>query len=141
MGRSEQSRTKSILVLLCCAAAWGGCLQEPVNDRVWVAIEPIQCLGNSWERDWLERNDGDYAGYPQDLASQFRIIKAYFEEQGVSVHAMTSRTKYKRVCLACFCPRGDTLYIQVDAGDVEAMEREGFRREAPWMWGPITRFD
>ena len=37
-----------------------------VLTQTWVAIEPIQCLGNPWEQDWLDNNNGEYDAYPKD---------------------------------------------------------------------------
>ena len=138
-------KLKAILLFLWCAVTFAGCLNDSTgleeDQRVWVAIEPIQCLGNSWERDWLAIHDGDYEGYPRDLAGQFEVIKAYYEDLGVKVRAIASRQKYLIVCCACSCHRGDTLYILIRARDVDEMEQEGFRRERPRMPGPITEYD
>jgi hypothetical protein len=135
----------SVLASLWCFGMLAGCLSDSTglqeDPSVWMAVEPIQCLGNSWERDWLAKHDGDYASYPSDLASQFGVIKAYYEDLGVDVRGMASRQKGSIVCCACSCGRGDTLYILVGIQDVEIMENEGFRRENPRMPGPVTRYD
>jgi len=140
-----KARLCILFLLACCSVMLPGCITDvigPRNDQlVWVAIEPIQCLGNSWERDWLEKHDQDYSGYPGDRDGEFAVIKAYFEGLSVSVHALTSRPKYDITCALCTCPRGDTLYVMVNARDVPSMEDMGFRREAPSMSGPITWYD
>ena len=119
-----------------------GCITDAVGpghgQRVWVAIEPVQCLGNSWERDWLAKHDQNYSGYPRGREGEFAVIKAYFENVGIPVHALASRPKYTIVCCACSCPRGDTLYLLVNAQDVPRMTDMGFRREAPTSLGSIT---
>jgi len=134
-----------VLASLWCFGMFAGCLSDSTDLQedlsVWVAIEPIQCLGNSWERDWIAKHDGDYAGYPRDLADQFEVIKAYYENLGVDVRGMASRQESSIVCCACSCERGDTLYALVRAQDLDTMKNEGFRQENPGMPGPITRYD
>ena len=104
--------------------------------RAWVAIEPIQCLGNSWERDWLERHGNNYGGYPRDMDSQKTIIWEYYGRLGIGVDAVVSRPKYQVTCDACGCPRGDTLFLLVDEQSAGAMVCLGYRREEP-RW-PLT---
>jgi len=134
-----------MVLLVLCAVVFCGCITEATGPRlgnkVWVAIEPIQCLGNSWEQDWLEKNDNNYSGYPRDREGEFAVIKAYFEGIGVEVHALASRPKYDIVCCACSCARGDTLYLLVNLRDVDRVEDMGFRCEAPTKLGPITWYD
>ena len=133
-----------VVLSLWISVLFAGCLNDSTgfqgDDYIWVGIEPIQCLGNTWERDWLDKHNWDYAGYPRDLAAQFEIIKAYYEDLGVDVRALATRKKYSIVCCACSCARGDTLYIMVRAQDFEIMEKEGYRRERPSMPGPIIWF-
>ncbi|MEE9270920.1 MAG: hypothetical protein V3V49_11745 [Candidatus Krumholzibacteria bacterium] len=106
-------------------------------NRVWVAIEPIQCLGNPWEQDWLKSNEDSYSAYPKDPTRQgltpeeFEIIKDFYSRQGVVVFEGETRPKYDNVCLACSCPEGHTLYLWVRAGDVETMISFGYRVESP----------
>ena len=35
------------------------------NSRAWVSIDPIQCLGNPWEQDWLKEEGHTYKDYPK----------------------------------------------------------------------------
>jgi hypothetical protein len=105
-------------------------------NRVWVAIEPIQCLGNPWERDWL-KSGGEYSAYPKDTTrheltpEEFEIIRDFYSRQGVVVFKGETRPKYDNVCLACSCPEGRTLYLWVRAEDVETMISFGYRIESP----------
>jgi hypothetical protein len=114
-------------------AGWG-----PRTPRLfWVACEPIQCLGNPWEQDWLERHGWDYGAYPKDPATvglepeEIAIIKDYYRRLGVMVHEVESRMKYDQVCAACSCPEGHTLYLMVPQRDVELTLSWGYRLEAP----------
>ena len=110
---------------------------SPNPDQVWVATEPIQCLGNPWERDWLESHNGDYSGYPKDPATpglepeEFEIIRDYYGRQGVTVFEADTAQKYDVVCAACSCPEGHTLYLLVQGEDVQQMIEFGYREEPP----------
>lgn len=112
----------------------GGGLLTP--DRTWVATEPIQCLGNPWEEDWLERHGNNYSAYPQDKGSQNAIVREYYARLGVEVTDIISVPKYQAVCLACVCARGDVLYLLVRDEDVGTMLVLGFRRESPYWPHP-----
>jgi hypothetical protein len=101
------------------------------TGRIWLATEPIQCLGNDWERDWLDRHDGDYDSYPRDREPQSEIIKDYYRSQGVEVFEITTKRRKEAVCTACSCPQGFTLYVRVGEGDTKVMLSLGFREESP----------
>jgi hypothetical protein len=137
----------SVFVFLWCLLILPGCVDDSTGPLgrldlgVWMAIDPIQCLGNPWERDWLANHDGDYAGYPRDLAGQFEVIKSYYEDLGVDIRGMASRRKYSIVCCACQCARGDAVYVCVGTEVIETMKAEGFRLESPRMPGSVTWFD
>lgn len=117
------------------------CISEDVNvpapGRVWVATEPIQCLGNPWEHDWLESHSGDHSGYPKDPSTpglepkEIAIIQSYYGRQGIEVFATETARKFDVVCLACSCPEGHTLYLLVREQEVEQMIEFGYREESP----------
>jgi len=106
-------------------------------DQLWVAMEPIQCLGNPWERDWLESHNWDYSGYPKDPTTpglepeEFAIIQDFYDRLGVTVFEAETAPKNEAVCLACSCPEGHTLYLFVAAEDVQKMMEFGYRVESP----------
>lgn len=110
---------------------------RPLPGHVWVATEPIQCLGNPWERDWLESHGGDYSLYPKDPATpglepeEFEIIQDYYAGQGVEVIEAQTASKYPAVCAGCACPEGYTLYLLVRAEDLQQMIDFGYRAESP----------
>jgi hypothetical protein len=115
--------------------------KEPLLSRgetgTWVAAEPTQCLTNSWEQDWLERHDWDYAGYPKDPThpglepEEVEVITDYYSRQGVVVSEATTRDQYQAVCLACSCPEGHTMYLRIRDEDVQTMLGFGYRVESP----------
>ncbi len=126
-----------VLGLFSCKHAaflgpWG-----PELHKRWVATEPIQCLGNPWEQDWLKSHDGDYASYPKDPTrpglepEEIEIIKDFYRRQGVVVFEVDTRPKYLAVCAACLCPEGHTLYLRVRLEDLETMLALGYRQESP----------
>jgi len=108
-----------------------------VLTQTWVAIEPIQCLGNPWEQDWLDNNNGEYDAYPKDPTTpglepeELEIIKDYYQRQGVEVSDGLNAPKFENVCLACSCPEGHTLFLQVREEDVATMVSLGYRLESP----------
>jgi hypothetical protein len=109
----------------------------PTPDPVWVAMEPIQCLSNPWELDWLGSHNGDYSGYPKDPTTpglepeEFEIIRDYYDRQGVGVLEGETAPKYDVVCAACSCPEGHTLYLLVRYEDLQQMIDLGYREEYP----------
>lgn len=106
-------------------------------STTWVAIEPIQCLKNPWEQDWLEKNDWDYDSYPKDPArpglepAEFEVIQDFYDAAGVAVSGGQTAPKYDNVCLACTCPEGHTMYLLVRDQDVDTMLGLGYRVESP----------
>ncbi|MCH8125190.1 hypothetical protein IIC38_04410 [candidate division KSB1 bacterium] len=106
-------------------------------ERVWMATEPIQCLGNPWELDWLESHNWNYSGYPKDHTTielepeEFAIIQDFYNRRGVTVFKAETVQKYDTVCAACFCPEGHTLYLIVAIEDVQKMIEFGYRIETP----------
>jgi len=84
----------------------------------------VQCLGNPWEQDWLESQGNDYSAYPKGQEAE--VITDYYEKQGVTVFDVRSEPKYEVVCMACSCPRGDVLKLEVSGSDVDPMLALGF---------------
>jgi hypothetical protein len=115
----------------------------PIPDPVWVATEPIQCLGNPWEQAWLEANDWNYYAYPKDPTKpglepeEVKIITDYYAQQDVIISEALGTPRFEGVCAACSCPEGHTLYLEVRAEDVEKMLSLGYREEAPYSAGDV----
>ena len=125
------------LFILCAISCDRDYSMSPNPDWVWVAIEPIQCMGNPWERDWLESHNWDYSSYPRSLTDEeldpevLKIIRGYYRRQGVNVFAGETAHKYDAVCAACSCPAGYTLFLLVEKDKVPKMIDFGYREEAP----------
>ncbi len=103
----------------------------------WVALEPVQCLGNPWEQDWLSQDGHDPESYPKNPTlkglepAEFDIVRNFYLVHGVEVLDSAWAPKFEVVCMACSCPEGHTMFLLVRARDVEAMHALGYRTEAP----------
>lgn len=97
----------------------------------WVAIDPIQCLGNPWEQDWLEKHDWDYTSYPWDADRQLAIIEDYYRRMGIGIYESRRYRTAVLVCCACSCANGYTVYLDVCSEDVPLLLTMGFRLEHP----------
>ncbi len=139
---SDRLKTAAALFILLtapasfssCDGTGGGALILP--NRTWVAIDPVQCLQNPWELDWLASHANDYLAYPREIDSQLIIIRLYYAGLGVDVDEALSIPNGLGVCDACSCPRGDTIYLHVRDRDLRTMLILGFRVEAPYNPGP-----
>ncbi len=98
--------------------------RDDEEGQVWVSIAPIQCLGNSWEQDWLLTHE--YDEYPTDQGDRQRIFREFFEEQGVKIHRIKVTNPYTVVCHACFCARGDRISCLIDETNLATMLEWGF---------------
>jgi len=112
----------------------------------WVATEPTQCLTNAWEQDWLASHDNDYAGYPGGKGGtltpeEIQIVTGYYARQGVVVYGTSTAPKYTGVCLACDCPQGHTLFLEVRDSDVATMLSLGYRQENPPGGAPAMEWN
>ena len=107
---------------------------------VWVGTDPVQCLGNPWEQDWLQQfvpKDGGEGvvtqpAYPQDdplviEAPEAEIIRSYYERLSIEIRSLKSYTYEEKfgeditVCAACECAQGYSLYLQVPSDQLEQM--------------------
>jgi hypothetical protein len=97
------------------------------QERELVYIDPIQCLGNPWDEEWLESHD--YNEYPQTESSRLQIFTDYYEKQGVAMFDVYSENVYNAVCDACSCPTGERYYCTVAEGDADFLLESGFQLE------------
>ncbi|MBC8323528.1 MAG: hypothetical protein H8E70_08175 [Candidatus Marinimicrobia bacterium] len=98
------------------------CNQDPEKELVF--IDPIQCLGNSWDAAWLETHD--YDEYPRTESEQLKIFTDYYEAQGIKMVDVYSALVFDAVCDACSCPTGYRIFCMVKAGDVDFLLDSGF---------------
>jgi hypothetical protein len=113
--------------------------ETPPTGQTWVEIDPVQCGGNQWEKDWalahnksVDDETSDLTGYPRHSypfiieQSQIDIITSYFKKQGITVSEV--RSKYIEGLGAldcCSCPRGDKLWFFVFNPDVHKILDHG----------------
>ncbi|MBN1275353.1 hypothetical protein JXA12_03605 [Candidatus Woesearchaeota archaeon] len=126
-----------MFTLLLGMILMAGCVNQgldlPNEDgKTWVQIDPVQCLGNPWEVDWIGSHDDDHSAYPGDVHTseleqeEVQIIKGYYQEQGVTIFDVRSEWTHEVVCEACSCPQGYTLYLLVSDSDVDKMRELGY---------------
>ena len=83
-------------ILLIGIVMISGCTNNGIElpnqpGKSWVEIDPIQCLGNPWEVDWLQSHGDDYSAYPRDTQTpeleqeEIEIIKN--EKDGFAVES------------------------------------------------------
>jgi hypothetical protein len=101
-------------------------------DRVWVAIRPVQCLGNPWEKDWLAKHHNRAWRYPS--RKEPAILKAYFKKKGVQILDLRVKPyqKSEPLCRTCDCARGDTLLLLIRAQDSLQMGQWGYTDRIPY---------
>lgn len=122
--------TSLLILLLLPSCKVDGPVDSPIFRKgAWVAIDPIQCMGNPWEREWLEKHPGEL--YPLELDDMLPIIIDYYERQGIRIVDSRILWTHNSVCLACSCPAGYTVYFLVSRRDVQMMLELGFRIESP----------
>lgn len=95
--------------------------------KTWVEIDPIQCLGNPWEQDWLKSHNNDYHSYPHSAYSEgiddgeSIIIKDFYKKQGITVFDVRSGYGDKVIWASCSSSTGYTLYLMVSESSVDKM--------------------
>ena len=106
-------------------------LAKSSEDKVWVIVRPVQCLGNPWEKDWLARNKNQAAKYPR--TEEFEVLAAYFARKKIPVLDIRVKPYVKgdMLCQACDCPRGDTLFLMIYAKHAPKMVRLGYTERMP----------
>ena len=91
---------------------------SPSQNKVWVSINPVQCKGNPWEKNFpQENNDED-------------TIKKYYQSLKFTIYdiKITPSSPGTIVCMACSCPRGDTIKVMVSQADADKLISQGFKK-------------
>jgi len=101
------------------------------EKNTWINMDPIQCLGNPWEFDWLKKNNNQYSKYPignpRKIENQeIKIIKEFYKNQNINIFDIKSTSLNVDTCSACSCPQGYKLYVSVSKEDAEKMVRMGW---------------
>lgn len=97
------------------------------SEKELVYIDPIQCLGNPWDAEWLESHDVE--DYPQTESGRLQIFTDYYEKQGVTMFDVYSKWVYNATCDGCNCPTGERYYCSVDESDVGFLLESGFSQD------------
>jgi hypothetical protein len=104
-----------------------------LEKGVWVEINPIQCMGNPWEVDWLKSEQNEYTKYPLYVKAENRekltvdVITAYYKKQSITILNGKISHWNEAVCEGCDCPVGYTLYLKVNSNDQERMLKLGYK--------------
>jgi hypothetical protein len=107
------------------AVPWDRLPDRP--GATWVSIEPIQCLGNPWEEDWLRSNNASAFAYPREWTAQRQIIIDYYSGLGIHIIDARRETPDNAIrCTACSCGAGYFVFLQVSDGDIGAIVALGF---------------
>ncbi len=97
------------------------------SDEVWVHIDPVQCLANPWEQEWLENNDYDYDAYYQKSDEEKQdVFVGYFLNFGLVIYDIFETHPYELVCGACPCPKGNRFHCLVDESKLAILEEFDF---------------
>jgi len=121
------------IILLCLPLLLTiSCLEDEEEVYFWVSIDAIQCMGNPWEQDWLEKHD-DNNDLWHDLSEteKMDVFKTYYKEQGVTIYDLKRTWPYETTCAACACKRGDRFYCYIEDADVDRMLEWGFVLDYP----------
>ena len=115
------------LIAYRCESVLPTVVPPVIPPGVWVTIDPIQCLGNPWEQDWLRTHK--YHQYPRDERTRLRIFREYYEPQGITLYEVKASVWAEAVWAACSCPTGQRLHCRIDEDDLELMLALGITRE------------
>ena len=98
-------------------------------EKTWVEIDPIQCGGNPWEKEWLESHPDDFSIYARLITNEkIELIKNYYKKQDIEIFDVKSFTwEDVAVCESCSCSAGYTLSLLVSTSDVDKMLELGYK--------------
>ena len=102
------------------------------EENIWVTMNPIQCLGNPWEFDWLKKNKNQYSQYPIDIPNkidtkEIEIIKKFYINKEIDIWDIKSTPINDTICTTCSCPQGYKLYVLVSKKDAKKMIKMGWK--------------
>ncbi len=94
------------------------------NGTVWLTYSPIQCDGNPWEKWYAEGN----IQFVKEPTEKQLVISYYSQVYSISINGYNQvQGDDGAVCMACSCPRGDTLWAFVSLSDADKMKQLGWK--------------
>lgn len=95
----------------------------------WFSFAPKQCNSNEWD-EWVRKVK--WEPNPEKLKAgknglginteELRISDWLEYEHNIKIHGYASKKTSDIVCMACSCPRGDLVAVQVSPKDAAAMQ-------------------
>uniref|UniRef100_UPI0032176EC5 hypothetical protein n=1 Tax=uncultured Draconibacterium sp. TaxID=1573823 RepID=UPI0032176EC5 len=88
------------------------------KENNWIELDIVEtgCM-NAWDDFYTGDNDSRDA------------VQRYLKHNGISVYRVYSHSYYDGpVCLACYCPTGRLIVIQIPEQDQTKAEQLGFQR-------------
>ena len=123
-----QKRKIFLFALILITTLNQGCFSD--MDEVWVVTDPVQCLGNPWEIDWLEKHEKDNSAWSElSPEEKVDVFVEYYSEFGIEIKSVQKSFLEEDVCAACSCPRGDRFHCLIDKQDLDEMLELGFSLE------------
>ncbi|MBL7057944.1 hypothetical protein ISS03_01280 [Patescibacteria group bacterium] len=109
------------------------------NNDIWLEMNPIKCLGNPWEFEWLKAHPSNYANYPKEQLDKIDedeivILKDHYKNNNLKIKNVKSisftdlNNQSLQTCEICSCPQGYTLYVLVDFNDAKKMLELGWNK-------------
>lgn len=102
------------------------------DGETWVEIDPVGCLENPWEVDWLKFHNNDYTSYPLGSLTEIEpremeVITLYYQKFDIEISEINTRRTYDIICGWCGCPEGHTMCLLVNNEDVNKMLELGYK--------------
>ncbi len=128
---------KDLMILAALLLLFFACRSNKegnAREKIWMQTEPVQCLGNPWEQDWLATKGRKYEDYPKGdprvlEEAEKEIIRSFFEKEGIRIYKVegVSFPDSVMLCDACDCPQGYTLNVLIAPADSARLRNFGFR--------------
>jgi len=112
----------SLLVLLFTTISCNNHSADSEENEIWVYIDPIQCLSNPWEQEWLENHNNDFDAYNQlSEAEKQTVFVDYYGDLGIDIYDFYKTEPYESACSACVCPTGERYHCLIDESDQQSL--------------------
>ena len=130
--KKEISLLMISIVTLIFANAVNGCAPVKEKTKMWVSINPVKCLDNAWEQDWVNKSgltgEESFRGYKNylDKTGEKQIVIDYYANIGITVYNYTNEKISDVVCEACECQRGDRVSLLILYNNLSKMQKLGY---------------